>query len=218
MILRAFTKSFGGKTVLEMPELELEPGKICAVIGANGSGKSTLARVAAGILPPDGGGAVTEGSVGYLPQKSVPFHMSVRANLLVSGGSRERAEQLMERLAIRHLADCRGNRLSGGETARMVLARVLMRPYELVILDEPAASMDVESTLLAERLIGEYCRESGCALLLITHSIQQARRISDEVLFLRGGKLTERGPAARVLDAPDREETRAFLAFSAGET
>ena len=84
MKISAFTKTYGGRTVLDMPETELEPGASYAVIGANGSGKSTLARILAGVEKPDGGKTVISGiTVGYMPQKSYAFRMTVMRNLLV---------------------------------------------------------------------------------------------------------------------------------------
>jgi len=119
----------------------------------------------------------------------------------------------MKELGIDALAGQNAKKLSGGETARMALCRILMKRYELLILDEPTAAMDMESTLAAEGLIQKYCAETGCAVLLITHSIGQARRLSDRLLFLQGGKLIEQGQTSQLLSAPQCEETKRFLEF-----
>ena len=210
----AFTKTFGQRTVLNLPEIELPEGKITAVIGANGSGKSTLAKVLSGIEPADRKVRVLgDVSVGYMPQKSYAFRMSAGKNIALNGKNVERAGRLISALQIEALQRQRAQKLSGGETARMALARLMMRSYELVILDEPTASMDMESTLGAEGLLKEYCCETGCAMLLITHSIQQARRVADETLFLCQGELVESGPTDEVLSAPKDERTRRFIEF-----
>ena len=210
----ALTKTYAGRAVLSLPELELPQGCITAVIGPNGSGKSTLAKILAGIERTDEKRPILPGvSVGYLPQKSFPFRMSTEKNILQNGNDPERARALMKELGIGSLAGQSAKKLSGGETARMALCRILMRPYELLILDEPTAAMDMESTLAAEGLIRKYCAETGCAVLLITHSIGQARRLSDQLLFLQGGKLIERGQTAQLLSAPRCEETKRFLEF-----
>jgi ABC-type multidrug transport system ATPase subunit len=213
MKLAAFSKKYTSGFSLTMPEMELLPGQIYAVIGANGSGKSTLARIAAGILPPDNGGRITTGtSVGYMPQHSYAFRMTLERNLLLNGGA-ARANELMHALHLDSLAQKNARLLSGGETARMAQARLLMRPYDLIILDEPTASMDMESTLLAESCLCNYCRQSDAAALLVTHSLQQARRIAQEVWFLQNGALLESGSAEQVLYSPQSQETSQFLEF-----
>ena len=214
MKISAFSKTFDGVKVLDFPGAELQPGKIYAIIGANGSGKSTFAKILTGVQKADQKGSWLEGgTVGYSPQKSYAFRMTTRANILLNGTDAARAEELMEALQIQHLADKRADRLSGGETARMAMARLMMKAYDLVILDEPTAAMDMETTLLSEHLIQDYVRRTGCAVILVTHSLQQARRIADEVLYFHKGKLLEQGPSATMLYTPARGETKQFLEF-----
>ena len=148
-----------------------------------------------------------------MPQKSYAFRMNVARNLALNGSDSERRETLLRTLKIDTLAGQSAKRLSGGETARMALARLLMRDYELLILDEPTAAMDVESTLTAETLLSDYCRDTGAGILLVTHSLQQARRIAQHVLFLHQGELREQGDASRLLSTPETEELRRFLEF-----
>ncbi len=214
MKIEAFTKTYDQRTVLDFPGIELQPGKIYAVIGANGSGKSTFARVLSGVLPADRRQKpLRVASVGYMPQKTYAFRMSTRANLLLNGADRARAGELIDALQLRPLENKRADRLSGGETARMALVRLMMRRYALVILDEPTAAMDMESTSISETLITRYVQQTQCALILVTHSLQQARRIADKVLYFHQGKLLEAGPKQAVLDHPTRAETRQFLEF-----
>ena len=214
MLLPAFSKTYDGVTVLDFPGIELQPGKIYAVIGANGSGKSTFAKILAGILPADQKmGRPAEISVGYLPQKPYAFRMSTKKNVLLGGADVAKANELMEALQLCHLEKKRSDRLSGGETARMALARLMMRQFDLVILDEPTAAMDMETTSAAEKLIQDYTGKTGCALILVTHSLQQARRIADAALFFHKGKLVESGEKAQVLYTPAQPETKRFLEF-----
>ena len=210
----AFTKTYNSRVVLSLPEVSIPEAQITAVIGANGSGKSTFAKILAGIERADEKKPILSGaSVGYLPQKSFPFRMSTEKNILTNGNDPERAAGLMKALDIGALAGQSAKKLSGGETARMALCRILTRRYDLLILDEPTAAMDMESTLAAEKLIRETCGETGCAVLLITHSISQARRIAERVIVLYQGKLAEQGVSQQVLNAPIQEETRRFLDF-----
>lgn len=212
MILPAFSKTYHGVKVLDFPGLELQPGKIYAILGANGSGKSTFAKIAAGVLPADQKCRIP-GSVGYLPQKPYAFRMTLRKNILLTAGRPEQADELMRTLSLTELKEKRADRLSGGETARMAMARLMMKRYDMVILDEPTAAMDMESTSAAEELILKYVRETDCVLILVTHSLQQARRVADEAIFFHKGRLLENGPAEYVLYHPALAETRKFLEF-----
>ena len=101
MKTNTFSKTYGKRCVLELPELELPEGQITAVIGPNGSGKSTFAKILAGIERPDGKKPILSGvSVGYLPQKSFPFRMSTEKNILTNGTDRDRALVLMKALSV----------------------------------------------------------------------------------------------------------------------
>ena len=214
MKIAPFSKTYDGVPVLDFPGMELQPGRIYAIIGANGSGKSTFSKILAGIIRPDRKAPLfSPGSIGYMPQKNYAFRMSVKANILLGGKDTGRAAELMDALRIRHLEAKRADRLSGGETARMALARLMMQRYDAVILDEPTAAMDMETTALSEDLILRYVRSTGCALILVTHSLQQARRVADEVLYFHKGKLLETGPASQILYHPEKKETRQFLDF-----
>ena len=210
----SFTKTYNGSKVLTMPSFTFESSKIYAVIGANGSGKSTLARILAGTESPDSGQKITGGmNVAYLPQKCFAFRMSTKRNIMLGGSDEARAEMLMNRLSISRLSGKNAKHLSGGESARMALARVLMSPCDMLILDEPAAAMDMASSVEAEALIRDYRDETGCSVLLVTHSLQQARRIADEVLFFSEGELIEHGETAKCLSKPRSEELKSFLEF-----
>ena len=214
MKVSAFSKTYEGRCVLDFPGLEVQAGKIYAVIGANGSGKSTFAKILTGIEKADQKVRhLDTDSVGYMPQKNYAYRMSTRANILLNGKDEARAEMLMDAIQIRHLENKRADRLSGGETARMALARLMMKRYELVILDEPTAAMDMETTLLSEKLMMEYVQETGCTVILVTHSLQQARRIADEVLYFHKGNLLESGATEKILTAPSMAETKQFLEF-----
>lgn len=212
MKIKPLSKTYGERCVLSTPEFELQPGRICALIGANGSGKSTLAKILAGVITADGGAAAFERTpdMAYMPQKSFAFRMSVEKNLRLGGGDEA---DLLEKLGLAHLAKKSAKSLSGGELARLALGRVIAGRHELLILDEPSASMDMESTLLAEELIRSYAAKHNAAVLLVTHSLAQARRMADEAMFLKDGLLIERGPAERILKNPEKEETKCFLEF-----
>ena len=217
MKLSPFQKTYGKKLALDFPEVSLEAGKIYALIGANGSGKSTLCKVLAGVTEADEKTKPLEKGihVRYLPQKSYAFRMSVKKNILLSGGEEAKAESLMQRMGILPLAAKNAKKLSGGETARMALCRLLMKECDLLLLDEPCAAMDMESTLVSEALIREYAAQTGAAVLIVTHSLTQAKRLADAALYLEGGRLIEHGESEKVLTSPEKDATKRFLEFFA---
>ena len=191
MKTNAIRKTYKGRLVLDVPSLDLEGGKVYSIVGANGSGKSTFAKILAGITDADEGeGALAD--VGYMAQKSYAFNMSLEKNILINGDDKERCQKLMGALNISHLASNKAKTLSGGETAKMALARIMMKDYKFLILDEPTAAMDRESVSLAEELIKEYCKQTQCVTILITHSLEQAKRMSDEIIEIDYGKIIKR--------------------------
>ena len=158
----AFTKTYDGRRVLSMPEFEFDEKSVYAVIGANGSGKSTLARILSGTIQPDCGKYPASGglSIGYMPQKSFAFGMTLKKNLLLNGagaGSGQRADELLRKMQLEELAGKNAHGLSGGETQRMALCRLMMRDYQLLILDEPTASMTDNQVILRMDL----CERNG---------------------------------------------------------
>lgn len=137
-------------------------------------------------------------SVGYLPQQSYAFHMSITSNLMLNKDPEKtkqeniaHAERLLQEIGLAHMAKKNAKKLSGGETQKMALARLLMKPYDLIILDEPTASMDTASIPTAEKMICDYQRLTGCTVLIITHSPEQAQRLASHIIRLEGGKLCE---------------------------
>ncbi len=200
MILPALKKTYQGQLVLDIPSIEIADGSITAICGQNGSGKSTLAKILAGIEKPDDGTvtSATAKSVGYLPQQSYAFHMSITSNLMLNKDPKKtkqenlaHAAQLLKEIGLESMAKKNAKKLSGGETQKMALARLLMKSYDMIILDEPTASMDTASIPTAEKMICDYQRSTGCTILIITHSPEQAQRLASHTIRLEGGKLSE---------------------------
>lgn len=198
MILPALKKTYQGQVVLDIPSIEVADGSIVAICGQNGSGKSTLAKILAGIEKPDTDAKmdISAKSVGYLPQQSYAFHMSVRRNVLLNKDPKRtkaenvaHAEALLQKIGLEGMTKKNAKKLSGGETQKMALARLLMKPYDLLILDEPTASMDTASLPTAEALIRDYQSSTGCTILIITHSPEQAQRLADQIIHLENGEL-----------------------------
>lgn len=215
MKISSFSKTYGNRTVLDFPGFDFERGKVYAVLGANGSGKSTFAKITAGIITADRKGDVLPDGIraGYLPQSSYTFTLSVGKNVLLNTGDVEAARKIADRLGLSPLYGKNARKLSGGEKAKTALARLLVKKYDVIILDEPTASMDMESTTAAESLITGYAEANGAAVIIITHSVSQAQRIADEVLYLRNGLLEYSGKNPEVFENPGNENFRKHLGF-----
>ncbi len=215
--LRDVVQQFGGRIVLEIPVLQFVPGRRYGLIGENGSGKTTLIRMLAGTGKPTSGSIEgLEGKkVGYLPQSPYAFSFSVLQNVALAlnghGDAKEIAQNALVAVGMESLMDARGDRLSGGEAQRMALARVLVRSYDVLLLDEPTSSTDVRSMDLIETTLKEYVQNTQCTLIFSTHSPAQALRLADEVLYLEKGRLVEQGLAETLFHSPQDERTKAFL-------
>lgn len=214
-------KTYGKKTVLKVDEVTLLTKKIYAIVGANGSGKSTLLKIIAGLEKSDAGKNTLldyDGcKIAFMPQKNHAFKTTVEKNVMVASAKHkedyQRAQAMMEFMEISHLKEQSASKLSGGETARMALCRTLMSDAQLVLLDEPTSAMDIESTLLSEQLINEYRNEYAATIVLVTHSVGQARRIADEVMFMDNGFILESGSVDNVMNSPENFKTKRFLNF-----
>jgi tungstate transport system ATP-binding protein len=196
-------------------------------MGPNGAGKSLLLRLVAGLLQPSGG-RITYGSrtadeaalrrIAVVFQRPVVLRRSVEANLrhaLATYGvpRRERArriEQLLDLGQLQEIAERPARVLSGGEQQRLSMVRALAAEPELLLLDEPTASLDPQATAAIEALIGQ-AAASGVKVVLVTHDRGQAQRLADEVLFLHRGRLAEASAADAFFNKPNSAAAQAYL-------
>ncbi len=219
--------SAGGKTLIGNLSLELTPGARSIVMGPNGAGKSLLLRLVAGLLRPSSGAITFAGHpaddarrrrVALVFQRPVLLRRSVAANLTHAlktyGVPRaERARRRDELLAlgqVQDLADRPARVLSGGEQQRLALVRALGAEPDLLLLDEPTASLDPQATAAIEALVGQ-AAAAGMKVVMVTLDRGQAQRLADEVLFLHRGQLTERAPADVFFAQPQSAAAQAYL-------
>jgi ABC-type Mn2+/Zn2+ transport system ATPase subunit len=205
------------RVILDIPELHFAEGKRYGLIGENGSGKTTLLRLLAGTLSPTRGQVtrMAADGMGYMPQNPYAFSFSVLRNVeMALDGEAEReaaAREALRRVGMDAMAQASGSKLSGGEVQRMAFARMIAKPRQLLLLDEPTSSTDIKGTDLIEATLLSYLQANVCTLIFSTHSPAQALRLAEEVIFLDQGRIVEQGPAESVLDAPQNERTQLFL-------
>jgi len=217
----------GGRTLLDGIDLVLEHGPRTVVMGPNGAGKSLLLRLLHGLLEPTAGRIRWAGRPpdrlvrrrqAMVFQRPVLLRRSVMANLRyvlrVHGVRGEAAEAAsrgwLERAGLDRLARRPARLLSGGEQQLLAMARALCVGPEVLLLDEPTASLDPAATAAIEGLIRR-AHEGGTKIVLVTHDRDQALRLADEIVFLHRGRIEERGSAERFATAPRSPAARAFV-------
>ena len=184
------------------------------LIGPNGAGKTTLLEILALLSPPDsgelwyGGERVDFNSprqhklrkkIVLVQQQPILFTTTVFSNveypLKIRGSLKQEREKIVEELislvGLEGFRDAKAHRLSGGETQRIAIAQALACTPDVILLDEPMASVDVENQITIERIIRQINREKGISIILTTHDMIQASRMADEIVFLFNGMVAE---------------------------
>ncbi|CAO4133567.1 ABC transporter ATP-binding protein [Methylorubrum extorquens] len=217
--LEGVSLALGGRPILDRLDLDVAAHGITALIGPNGAGKSVTLRVIDGLLRPDSGTVrLTSGRRAFVFQRPALVRASAAANVALGLvalklSRRERAERItaaLARVGLSERANDAATRFSGGEQQRLALARAwAMRP-DLLLLDEPTASLDPAATETIESLIAEMAR-AGTTVLLVSHNLGQVARLADETVVLAAGRTVERGPTRSVLFSPRTPEARAYL-------
>lgn len=233
--LRNIRKSYGSDLVISNLNLTVEKHQVKVLIGASGSGKSTLLRCINLLEDIDDGQIFLDGedisavgvnpdrvrsSIGSVFQAFNLFpHLTVLQNItlapkLVHGTSKGQAVDdamgLLQRFGLEEKAHQYPDLLSGGQQQRVAILRAIICKPKLLLLDEVTSALD--PVLIAEvlSLISEL-KNDGMTMLIATHEMGFARKVADEVLFLKGGEIIEAGKPSQILEAPRTSELQAFL-------
>jgi tungstate transport system ATP-binding protein len=224
--LEAASVLAGGVTILDSITLNVGPGAPTVLIGPNGSGKTTLLRLAMGLIAPTIGRLTWGGREVSPPvhrailfQRPAMLRRSTGGNIgyaLAAAGvpraaRRKRIAELMALVGLNGLGQRPARRLSGGEQQRLALARALAREPDVLLLDEPTASLDPAATKAIEDIVRAVSAR-GIKVLMSTHDLGQARRLAGEIVLLHRGRLIERAPAEAFFANPQTEEARRFCA------
>ncbi|WP_039045544.1 MULTISPECIES: zinc ABC transporter ATP-binding protein ZnuC [Plesiomonas] len=180
----------GERKVLNNISLNIKKNHIVTLLGPNGAGKSTLVRVVLGLLAPSAGQIVRAGNlkIGYVPQKlhlDATLPLTVRRFLaLKKTANPEEMLSAVSKVNVLHLLEQPMQKLSGGETQRVLLARALMNKPDLLVLDEPMQGVDVNGQAALYDLITVLRDELGCGVLMVSHDLHLVMAKTDEVLCL----------------------------------
>ncbi len=223
-------KSFGSHAVLKGLDLSAQSGSFTAILGPSGSGKTTLLRLLAGFEAPDSGSVrigqrIVDGEgthlhpehrrIGYVPQEGGLFpHLTVQANVtfgLPRAQRRDGAAALLDLVGMADLAKRYPHQLSGGQQQRVALARALAIKPEIVLLDEPFASLDAHLRVSVRDQVRQILRESHTTALLVTHDQDEALALADQVAVLRDGRIAQCAPPHDLYAFPIDDEVARFV-------
>jgi ABC-2 type transport system ATP-binding protein len=212
------SKQFDSVIAVDDVSFDVAPRSTTALLGGNGAGKTTTLSMLLGLLLPTSG-SVSIFGVDMLrdrykvlprvnfssPYVDLPRRLTVRENLTVYSrlygiiDIRGRIGALSEELHIGRFLDRPYGQLSAGEKTRVVLAKALLNEPELLLLDEPTASLDPDTADYVRGMLEAYRVRTGAAIFLASHNMSEVERLCDDVIMLRAGKLVDRGTPAALL-------------------
>lgn len=220
LTLSNLEKTYGGRKVVDQVSLQVDSGKVTGLLGPNGAGKTTTFYMAVGIIRPDSGTVQVNGSditrypmyirarngIGYLPQESSVFKtLTVRDNVMVilellplsKSEQNRKADELLDELRIKHLADQKAAVLSGGERRRLEITRVLATNPSFILLDEPFAGVDPIAVIDIQKIIG-LLTERHIGVLISDHNVRETLGVCDEAFIMNNGAVIEEGSPAKI--------------------
>jgi ABC-2 type transport system ATP-binding protein len=208
--VRDLTKVYGAVTAVDGISFTIEPGTTVALLGGNGAGKTTTISMLLGLVVPTAGEVRVFGAdmardryrVAHRlnfqsPSVDMPMRLTVRQNLTVYAGLynilnvKERLAYIAEDLQIETLLDRRTGKLSAGQKTRVGLAKALLNAPDLLLLDEPTASLDPDTADWIRQKLGAYGRGRGATILLASHNMTEVERLADRVILLEDGRIVE---------------------------
>lgn len=224
VVVRGLTKRFGSVTAVDHLDFTLEAGSTVALLGGNGAGKTTTIAMLLGLIRPSAGTvqvfgaditsnryAVAQRMNFQSPYVDLPQRLTVRQNLMVYAGlygianARERIASVAAQLQIDALLERPTGKLSAGQKTRVGLAKALLNAPELLLLDEPTASLDPDTADWVRQTIKGYASSRGATLLIASHNMAEVERLADRVILLHAGRIVEDETPAALIAAYGRE-------------
>jgi len=214
------TRVVDGETLVADVSIEVRAEEVFVVFGPSGSGKTSLLRLLNRLDEPTGGTVYLDGTdyreieprtlrqrIGWVPQAPTLIDGTVAENVAWGPTLRDepvdedRLEELLDRLGLAGFAERTADRLSGGEAQRVAIARTLLNDPDVVLLDEPASSLDAAAAERVEALLADVMTAYALTAVLVTHDADRARRLGDRGVRLRDGGVMATGPLDALLSA-----------------
>jgi ABC-type sulfate/molybdate transport systems ATPase subunit len=221
-----------GRSILDIPRFSVDAGETVALVGPNGAGKTTLLHVAAFLKLPDRGSAFILGqplttantaslrrAIAVVFQEPLLFNVSVLDNAAAGarfqGQSRAEAERRarlwLQRFGVHHLAERRARGISGGEAARVALARAFATDPTILLLDEPFSALDAPTRTALLPALRTQLRETGAAAVLVTHDLEEAFAFAERIDLMEGGRIIASDQAATLIARPPSRRAAELL-------
>ncbi len=217
-------KSYRGRKIVRGISVQVKQGEVVGLLGPNGAGKTTTFYMVVGLVRPDQGRVLLDGTditkmpmylrakngIGYLPQEPSVFRkLTVAENLMAvletmnlsSAERKERRDSLLVELGISHLADSRAYTLSGGERRRVEIARALTLSPKFILLDEPFAGIDPLAVQDIQGIIS-LLKSKGIGILITDHNVRETLAITDRAYIISEGKIIEAGTPVEITASP----------------
>jgi len=188
--LKNIAVSFGPHQIVENISFDLHAGEILTLLGPNGAGKSTLAKIILGLITPSQGEIIYQEKlrIGYVPQKlslDITMPLTVKRFMTLKPGVKAtHIIPALIRVGAEHLIEQQMQKLSGGETQRVLLARALLNQPQLIVLDEPTQGVDINGQVALYNLIDDIRSELNCAVFMISHDLHLVMAKTDKVFCI----------------------------------
>lgn len=230
-------KFYNGRRIVGPLDFVLPPGSVTGLLGGNGAGKTTTIGMIMGLIEPSAGEIRVFGhdmslaryeALGRMnfesPYVDLPHRLTVRQNLRIFGllydvaDLEAKIESLADDLALRDFLDRPTGRLSAGQKTRASIAKALLNDPQLLLLDEPTASLDPDTADWVRTRLETHCHTHNCAILLASHNMAEVERLCDRVLMLKNGVMVDDAPPAALIARYGRATLEeVFLDIARGE-
>lgn len=207
-----------GSTILNIPHTIIPADRICACIGPNGAGKTTLLKLIDGLIKPDTGSVIHSSAAN---QSSLVLHhtpmikASAKTNIAMVRDvnpsiSIEDIDAVMRQIGLSNLANSPAHKLSAGERQKLCLGRAILQKPHLVLLDEPTANLDPNTTDQVEQIIRQF-KLQGSEVIFTSHQLAQVQRLAEYILFIDHGEIKEKGPVGPFFTNPQTQAAKRYL-------